>query len=272
MVRRIVRKLRRALWTVRWQGWNRFSTRHECYVCKRRLRHFYPWLNGLSTMSEFIRQMEVVGSDVVNFGCPFCYANDRERHLFLYFDRLKVWDRFCGKAILHFAPERNLSRRIKQCGPSRYVQADFFPEDLYSKNPEIERVDATDIQYGADTFDGLICNHVLEHVPDARKALSEFRRVLKPGGFAVLQTPFSARLAHTIEDSGIDTDELRQLVYGQEDHVRLFGRDFLGLIEEAGLSLELCRHQDVATTEEARRFGMNAAEDLILVRKPGHTA
>lgn len=268
MLRKAVRKLRRALWTVRWQGWNSWGARHECYLCHRQFRRFYPYHNGLADVSEFLRRMEVVGSDVVNFGCPYCHANDRERHLFFYFDRLKLWERFAGAAILHFAPERNLSRRIKECAPARYVQADFFPEDLYGQNPEIERVDATNIQYAAATFDGVICNHVLEHVPDSRKALSEFYRVLKPGGFAVLQTPFSARLAHTIEDPGINSDELRLAVYGQEDHARLFGRDFFQLIKDAGLVLKLCRHEEVSTLQDARYFGMNPKEDLILAQKP----
>ncbi len=212
--------------------------------------------------------MELVGSDLENFRCPFCQANDRERHLFLYFDRLKLWERLPGAAVLHFAPERNLSRRIKELKPGRYVMGDLFPEDLFGRNAEIQRVDATDIQFPEATFDAVICNHVLEHVPDALKALREFHRVLKPGGFAVLQTPFSNRLQRTIEDPGIDTEALRLAVYGQEDHARLFGRDFLGLIETAGLRLKLCRHTEVATEDEARYFGMNVREDFVLAEKP----
>jgi len=269
MIRKTGRKLKKAIWNLRWRGLNRFGAQHECYLCRQQFRRFYPYRNGINNLSAFIRQMDLIGSDIINFGCPHCHANDRERHLFLYLDRLKLWDRLRGAAVLHFAPERNLCKRIKECGPSRYVQADFYPEDLYGKNPEIERVDATNIQYHKETFDAVICNHVLEHVPDARKALSEFHRVLKPGGFAILQTPFSNRLAQTIEDPGIDTEALRLAVYGQEDHARLFGRDFLKFIEEAGFQLQLCRHTDVATLEEGTRYGMNLAEDLILVEKTG---
>lgn len=268
MVRKFVQKIRRTLWTMRWKRFNALGSKHECYICKGKFRSFYPYRNGRIKRSEFMRQMNVVGSDTINFGCPYCHANDRERHLFLYFDRLKLWERFGGAHILHFAPERNLSKRIKECLPAQYVQADYYPEDLYGKNPEIQRVDATNIQFDDTTFEGLICNHVLEHVPDSHKALSEFYRILKPGGFGILQTPYSARLSHTIEDPGIDTESLRLAVYGQEDHSRLFGRDFFQFIKDEGFILKVCRHEDVATLDEACYFGINPKEDLILVQKP----
>jgi SAM-dependent methyltransferase len=272
VLRQLVRRVRKLGWTLRWKLLNHFSRRHQCYICSHRFGSFYPFQRGLASVSAFVKQMQLVGSDVVNFGCPYCHSNDRERHLFLYFDRLKLWDRLRGTSILHFAPERNFSRKIKACEPSRYVKADFFPENLYAQNPEIERVDVTNIHYGAETFEWLICNHVLEHVPDPTKALAEIHRVLKPGGLAVLQTPFSSRLANTLEDPGINTDALRIAVYGQDDHLRLFGRDFVGRLEAASFTLQLCAHDTVATHEEAKRFGMNPQEDLILVKKAGGTS
>lgn len=265
---KLKRQLKTTLWRVRWQTLNGWPGDRECYICHRRFRSFYPYHDGINSLSAFIREAALIGSDVVNFGCPYCRSNDRERHLFLYFDRIKLWHRFQGASILHFAPEKNLSGRIKQCALSRYVQADFFPEHLYPENREIERVDATNIQFVANSFDGLICNHVLEHVPDARKALAEFFRVLKPGGFAILQTPFSSLFENTIEDSAVNTPQLRHSIYGQDDHVRLFGRDFLKRISESGLKLQLVKHTEVSTLEEARRFGMNASEDLIMAQKP----
>jgi len=208
-----------------------------------------------------------VGSDVENFRCPFCLSNDRERHLFLYFDRLDLWSAFKDARIIHFAPERNLSVKIMSCQPRKYVKADLFPADLLRDRVDIERIDVTHINYPNASFDFCICNHVLEHVEDAERALREINRVLRPGGRAVLQTPFSALLHKTIEDPGIMTPHLRLAIYGQDDHARLFGRDFLTTIEKAGLCLQLCPHTKVATLEEAATFGMNPAEDLILVEK-----
>ena len=209
-----------------------------------------------------MRQLAIVGSDVVNYGCPFCHSNDRERHLFLYFDRLKLWETLRDASVLHVAPERNLSERIKACKPRNY-----FKVDLYPANPEVKRVDIVDIPHASGSFDLVICNHVLEHVADDRRALSEIYRVLKPGGRAVLQTPFSKVLTRTFEDPGIATEHLRLELYGQEDHVRLYGMDFLGKLQAAGLRLKICRHDDVATKSEAYYYGMNPKEDLILVEK-----
>jgi ubiquinone/menaquinone biosynthesis C-methylase UbiE len=109
---------------------------------------------------------------------------------------------------------------------------------------------------------------VLEHVADDRRALSEIYRVLKPGGHAVLQTPYSTVLTRTFEDPGIATENLRLELYGQEDHVRLYGIDFLEKLQAAGLKLKLYPHKGVAPESEAYYYGMNPKEDLILVEKP----
>ena len=222
----------------------------------------------MKSITPFLLKLGVVGSDVINFGCPFCHSSDRERHLFLYFDRLRLWDGVRDAAVLHFAPEPHLSWRIKSCGPRQYVTADLYPDHLHARDHAVERQDVTDIAAPADTFDLLICNHVLEHVTDDRRALSEVHRVLKPGGLAVLQTPYSTVLTRSIEDPGIATDRLRLEVYGQEDHVRLYGADFLDRIQTVGLRLRLRRHRDVSTDAEAAYYGMNPVEDLILVKKP----
>lgn len=261
------RRLKRLIWNIRWQLLNRGSTKHECYLCRRKFARFFPYRGGRQAQSSFIRHVDLVGSDVDNFGCPFCKCNDRERHLFLYFDRLALWARFAGSSILHFAPERRLSERIVAAGPAKYVKADLYPADLFSLYPDVERMDVTEIPYPDASFDFLICNHVLEHVLDDRQALSEIHRVLRTGGQAVLQTPFSTLLTKTIEDPGIRSEELRIIAYGQEDHVRLFGLDFLERIVESGLRLKPVRHSDVSTLDEASRYGMNSREDLILVEK-----
>lgn len=254
--------MRQTVWGLRWKALNKIYKRHQCYICNNRFRRFYPPMPDIKQILSFIRQMNIVGSDVVNYGCPFCRSNDRERHLFLYFDRLKLWQSLRDASVLHFAPERNLSERIKACRPRSYFKADLYPA-----NPEVQRVDIMDIPYGSASFDFVICNHVLEHVADDRRALGEIYRVMKPGGRAVIQTPFSTTLPRTFEDPGITTEQLRLKVYGQEDHVRVYGMDFFERLQAAGLRLKICRHDDVATKSEAYYYGMNPKEDLILVEK-----
>jgi SAM-dependent methyltransferase len=223
---------------------------------------FLPYRNGWECLSPFVRELQIIGSDVVNFSCPSCWSYDRERHLVMYFDALSLWARFQGATVLHFAPEKHLTQRIQEQGPRNYIRADLSP-----KSPDLTPVDVTQIPYPDGSFDFLICNHVLEHVPDDRRALSEIYRVLRPGGHAVLQTPFSPLLRGSFEDPGIDTDELRNYCYAQEDHVRLYGQDLFTRIEAAGFTLAVRQHREFFSEGDSAYYGVNPREDLILVRK-----
>jgi SAM-dependent methyltransferase len=133
----------------------------------------------------------------------------------------------------------------------------------------VERIDVTRIPYGDASFDWVLCNHVLEHVPDDALALREIRRVLRPGGTAVLQTPFASGLEKSLEDAGeIGTDAKRTEFYGQEDHVRLYGRDLFERIQAAGFRLELKTHGECLPDADAARCGVNRDEPLFLCVKP----
>jgi SAM-dependent methyltransferase len=255
-------RLRARSQVLRWRVLNRIWPRHQCYCCKVRFGRFHPYRQSINSTSAFFRLLETVGSDVENFRCPFCGSFDRERHLLLYFDRLNLWPQMSGATILHFAAERHVALRIEACGPAKYVRADRAP-----RTPDVQPVDITAIPFVGERFDLVIANHVLEHVPEDRRALTEIHRVLKPGGRAVLQTPFSRVLRRSLEDPGINTERLRDGVYGQEDHVRLYGLDLMERIAAAGFRLRICLHNDVSTREEARLFGMNAQEELILVER-----
>lgn len=243
---------------------NGFIPARECCVCGAKFHHFNAYRNGRGKPSAFISELDFMTGDVINFSCPFCGAGDRERHLFLFFDKLDLWKKLEGASVLHFAPETGLRKRIESSGPREYVRADLFSEE-----PGISRIDVMDIPFPDDHFDFILCCHVLEHVPDDHKALCELRRVLKPGGQGILQTPFSRLLAHTFQDPNINTDPLRWRYYGQEDHVRLFGRDLFEKIQNAGFVLGLKYHAEFFTEEETHRFGVCSKEDLILVTKPG---
>ena len=112
-----------------------------------------------------------------------------------------------------------------------------------------------------------IANHVLEHVSDVPRALSEIRRVLKLGGVAILQTPYSGKLHHTWEDKGIDTPVARLQAYGQEDHVRLFGRDIFEQITAAGFESRVHRHSELLADVDSFTMGVNGDEPFFLFRK-----
>lgn len=98
-------------------------------------------------------------------------------------------------------------------------------------------------------------------------ALAELSRVLKPGGFCVLQTPYSALLEETFCDPAINTDDLRRRFYGEETHVRIYGRDLFKRIQQHGLKLSIRSHAATMPDMDALVYGINPAEDLILATK-----
>lgn len=250
-----VRKIRRAL--------NGLGKTHACCVCGKTFFRFSKYRGGWKAFSVYLHNVQWTGSDFDHFWCPYCRCHDRERHLILFFEKLGFWDKLAGASVLHLAPEKRLAARIEACRPARYVKGDLVPA-----REGIEKIDVTGIPYPDAAFDWVFCNHVLEHVPDDAKALSELFRVLKPGGIAILQTPFAAGLEKSLEDPDeINSDEKRIEFYGQEDHVRLYGNDLFDRIKAAGFQLELKTHDDCLPDTDAVRYGVNRNEPLFLCRK-----
>jgi SAM-dependent methyltransferase len=210
-----------------------------------------------------MRQLQLNGSDVDHFECPRCGANDRLRHLVLYFEATSLMSRVAGGRVLHFAPEKKLVERIAAVQPATYTLADIAPT-----SEDMVRVDMTAMDFADGSFDVLIANHVLEHVSDVGKALSEVARVLSPGGLAILQTPYSRVLHRMFEDPGIQTDAARLELYGQEDHVRLFGNDITeDIVRLSGLTACVGTHDELLPHIDSRRHGVNPDEPFLLFRK-----
>ena len=236
--------------------------RLHCVICDHHVWRFMPYQSGKQGVPPLMRALAMVGSDVDHFECPRCGAHDRERHLLMYLRAAGVLPELRGKSILHFAPEKRLAGLITAAGPSRHVQADLFPN-----SPDVQRVDMLAMPFDDGTFDGVIANHVLEHVGDVDRALAEIRRVLRPHGYAILQTPYSSKLHHTWEDAGIDTPAARRQAYGQEDHVRLFGRDIFERVVAAGFESLVRQHGELLGDVDANREGVNPAEPFFLFRR-----
>lgn len=247
-------------------GWLPFG-RCYCAACERRVQGFMPYRRGASDLPALTRALEVVGSDVDRFECPRCGAHDRERHLILYLEALGMFDRLAGRRVLHFAPERRLTDRLRRAGPAEYVACDLFPASV-----DVRKVDMTRMPFADGSFDLLLANHVLEHVAAVPAAIAEISRVLAPGGEAVLQTPYSPVLQSTWEDPGITSPQARLQAYGQEDHVRLFGGDFAQRFSESGLQADLKGHAELLPDIDPIRYGVNPREPLMLFRKPAGAA
>lgn len=236
---------------------------HNCVICGHGLARFLSYRGGSRNMPSLMRALEIVGSDVDHFSCPWCYSHDRERHLFLFMKMARVLSFLAGKRVLHFAPERHLSRLIEEADPQEYIKCDLHPW-----SEDILMADLAALPFPESHFDLLIANHVLEHVDDDRRAVAEIVRVLKPGGYAILQTPYSSVLENTWEDEGIRSAEARLQAFGQEDHVRLYGKDVFERIARQGLESRVRSHEELLGSFSTHRLGINPREPFFLFVKP----
>lgn len=251
---KLQRKIRRFL-----AGWLP-GGEYECTICEYHVRRFLPYRDG--ARPPLMEALDVIGSDIRNFECPRCGAHDRERHLVQYCRAMNLLDAIREKHILHVAPERHFSGYIKARRPATYV-----PCDLYPQSNEIARVDILNMEFPSASFDIVIANHVLEHVADDMIAIREIHRVLKPGGYTIMQTPYSSKLRTTWQDAGIKDPQARLHAYGQEDHTRLYGQDIFDRIASAGFRAEIQFHSEVLPDVDSHRTGVNDREPLFLFHK-----
>lgn len=231
-----------------------------CCICNKTVGDFLPY--KFRSKAANFKELKIIGSDVNNFSCPRCYCHDRERHLFLYIKKLNLTKNMSNAKILHFAPEKSLSQIINESKPLLYIKADLYPT-----SQDIQKVDLLSTPFEDNTFDFVIANHVLEHVPDDSIALREINRILKIGGLAIIQTPYSSVLHHTFCDQGISSDSARASVYGQRDHVRIFGKDIFEIIIKSGFKSRVVTHKEVLADIDPIRYGVNFSEPLFLFEK-----
>ena len=165
--------------------------------------------------------------------CPRCGSSIRHRLIPAAIEHrpdLSRGLRLEGNRILHLSPDYCLRQRYRPVA-RQYVAADYS-----TMNADV-RMDATRLPFASKTFDAILACDVLEHVPDDRAALAEFRRVLRVGGVAVVTVPQGDGLEQTIEDPSVTTDEDRSRVYGQPDHVRICGADIAARLADAGFAV-----------------------------------
>jgi len=180
--------------------------------------------------------------------CQWCGALERHRLVWLYFKRMT--DLFDGrtKSMLHVGPEGMFKRLLK-----RHLGSGYLTADLHDPNVMV-RMDITDIAYPDETFDVIYCSHVLEHVPDDRRAMAELNRVLKSDGWAVLLVPITAD--RTFEDPSITDPSDRLRFFGHKDHVRRYGPDFVERLKEAGFKVKATTASDFLKGKEIARKGI----------------
>jgi SAM-dependent methyltransferase len=231
---KLVRALKTLVFPILYHGQARW-----CPVCENRSRKFL--LFGDPKRSDAL--------------CPGCGSLERHRLVWLYFQRMTDLFNGAQKKILHVAPEPCLASRLQRRLGEGCLSADLQDPAAMVK------MDVTNIQFPAESFDVIYCSHVLEHVMDDRKAMREFYRILKPGGWAVLLVPISAE--RTVEDLAIVKPNERLKAFGQEDHVRRYGPDYVERLREAGFMVKISRPSDLCGDEEIARLGLTAASGEI---------
>ncbi len=166
-----------------------------------------------------------------NRKCPGCNSYQRHRFLELFLS-LKTNLYSTPTRILHVAPEFGLQKKLKSFKNISHVSIDLC-SPLADK-----RMDLTRLEFPSCSFDAVICFHVLEKIPEDRAAVREMFRILKPGGWAIIQVPIELSSPQTFCDAQIDTPLLRERTYGEFDDQRLYGRDFYDVLRELGFNVE----------------------------------
>jgi len=233
------------------------GTKFKCPFCGFHFRKGIP--SGLN--EKILKEKQVVsGGYRLNALCPRCGSVDRVRLILLYLknktnifnDRLRI---------LHVAPENYLKNILLSNKKIDYVSVDVNPKVA------MMQMDITDIKFHDNTFDVIICSHVLEHIIDDKKAIAELFRVLKAGGFAILQVPISEVLEKTFEDPEIATDDMRLKAYGQNDHVRIYGQDYYDRIRSVGFEIELYSTDDVCGNDGPHKYALIEKEKVVIAKK-----
>jgi len=233
-----------------------------CNCCGAVYSRFIPD-HPVAENNTAIKANHVIAGYGENILCPACLSTARER---LIIAVLNNDIKLSGKKILHLSPEKNLYNFIKV--NNEVITADIQPLWYKKIDSAIKAEDATQFSFNDHSFDVVIANHIMEHIPNDRKALAEIYRVLKPGGRAILQVPYSTTIAYTIEDPGINDPQQQSALFGQKDHVRIYQlNDYIHRLQAGGFTVA------VTTYEELSAYYKNAIqhdEVFLSILKAAH--
>ena len=205
---------------------------------------------------------------------PYGYENPREnvlapstlsleRHRLLWLFLENETDFFTENIrLLHFAPEQAFYKRFKQL-----KNIDYTTTDLNSPLADV-KADICNLPFEKNTYDVILCNHVLEHIPDDTKAIQELYRVLKPGGWGVFQIPQDLSRDNTFEDDSISDKKERARIFGQYDHVRIYGRDYFDKLRGIGFEVDEIDLTAKLSENEIEKYRLAKGEIIPLVKKP----
>ena len=235
-----------ASWAVPVMGLAYRGRGRECPVCGSHYRRFMPY--GYVTSRE----------DAL---CPHCLSLERHRMIWLWLkESSNLFDGY--PRLLHIAPEVSLMRHFKR---HYRDNKNYITADLESPLADLH-FDVQSIPLGDESVDVIICNHLLEHVEDDRRAMTELYRILKRGGWGIMLVPEDRGRATTFEDDTITDPEERTRIFGQYDHRRIYGRDYDERLTTAGFRVKRIAYNELLSAEQRQRYAIGT-DDLIVVYK-----
>lgn len=221
-----------------------FGLRYQCSICGWRLRNLRP----VACEPDF------------NDMCSRCGSLGRHRFIWLYLNNHTNLFREPVK-VLHFAAEPCFSERFKNCKNISYTTADVAEGYM-------EVLNLMDIHKADATYDVVLCIHVLEHVEDDARAMSEIFRVMKPGGWAILNPHMDLSLERTLEDPTVTSPEERRRLFNQEDHYRVYGRDLRDRLAKVGFNVEIIPYMNEIPVSLQKRYSLRTPGIIVLCKKP----
>ena len=233
-------------WAVPVMGLAYCGRGRECPICGSRYRRFMPY--GYVTSRE----------DAL---CPHCLSLERHRMIWLWLKESS--DLFEGHPrLLHIAPEVSLMRHFRR---HYRDNKSYITADLESPLADLH-FDVQSIPLEDESIDVIICNHLLEHVEDDRRAMAELYRILKKGGWGIMLVPEDRSRATTFEDDTITDADERTRIFGQYDHRRIYGRDYDERLCRAGFRVERIAYAERLSDEQRQRYAIGN-DDLVVVYK-----
>jgi SAM-dependent methyltransferase len=200
------------------------------------------------------------GEQRPNVLSPSTLSLERHRLLWLYLKN--ETDFFSAeKSVLHFAPEQCFLKRFRNLKNLEYTTT-----DLLSPIADV-KADICNLPFENNSYDIILCNHVLEHIPDDTKAMQELYRVMKPGGYGIFQIPQDLKRAETFEDNTITDKAERAKIFGQYDHVRVYGRDYFDKLRSIGFKVEDVDYTAQLTDEQIEKYRLAKGELIPVVYK-----
>ena len=202
------------------------------------------------------------GTQRNNVLSPSTLSLERHRLLWLYLQN--ETDFFTTESqvkVLHFAPEQAFYKRFRN-----QKNLDYTTTDLFSPLADV-KADICNLPFEDNQYDIILCNHVLEHIPDDTKAMQELYRVLKPGGMGILQIPLDLSREVTFSDDSIVDEKERAEIFGQYDHVRVYGRDYFNKLRSIGFKVEEVDYTSKISPELVEKYCLAKGEIIPVCYK-----